>query len=118
MTTALRHLGVEPFRDAAEVWIWYCAALASRAAGWTAPRTIRSGPPRVCELADVVRPVPQLVRRGELTEAHLRVLRIYGEQGREPVRGHTPAEDHDADLWYGGLAALERYWRAAGVLDG
>lgn len=115
--SALRQIGVEPFGDAAEVWFWYCAGLAARSAGWTTPRTIRSGPPRVCELADVARPIPYLVRRGELTEAQLRVLRIYGEQGREPVRGHTPAEDLDAELWYGALGLLERYWRADGVLD-
>lgn len=116
--SAMRQLGVEPFGDAAEVWFWYCRALRARGSGWTTPRTMEGGRARVCELADVVRPVSHLVRRGELSEAQLRVLRVYGEQEREPVRGHTAAEDHDAALWYPALAALERYWRARGVLDG
>jgi hypothetical protein len=115
--SALRHLGIEPFRDAAEVWFWYCAALAARRDGWTTPRTIRSGSLRPCELVDVARPIPHLVARGQLTEAQLRVLRIYGDQQREPVRGHTAAEDRDAALWYAALARLEIEWRSVGILE-
>ena len=111
------HVGVEPFRDAADVWFWYCAALAARKDGWSKLRTMHLGPPRPCELVDVVRPIPHLVARRELNEAHLRVLRIYGEQQREPVRGHTAAEDHDATLWHAALARLEVEWRSAGILE-
>lgn len=113
---ALRHLGAEPFADAAEVWFWYWSVRRARAAGWTTPRTVQAGRARPCEVADVLRPIDQLVRRGELRDAHLRVLRVYGEQQREPVFGHTPAEDHDAALWRAALAPLERYWRSAGII--
>lgn len=99
------------FASAAEAWLWYCQALAMRNAGGGTPY----GPGhrssgRGCELSDVVAPVPRLVRAGRLTERHLRVLRRYGVEQREPVAAHA-AEAADAALWTEALDRLGAVWR-------
>lgn len=117
MLSAMRLQAVAPFRDAAECWFWYCRALRAAADGWSTARWRRDGPARPCELSDVVAPVVHMMRRGELRDAHLAVLHRYGVEDREPIAGHTAAEDRDAALWREALDGLAAYWRGKGMIE-
>lgn len=99
-----------------DVWLWYCRALAAREAGAVAG--LGRGlayTPRGWELSDVVTPIVRHARRGRLTEAHLRVLRRYGAEQREPVADHAQ-EAGDAALWGEALDLLAADWRRKGML--
>lgn len=110
-----RRLGIELFTDAAEVWFWYRSVRKARDAGWTTPRTIVVGSPRPCEIGDIERVLIHVTLRKELTDAHLAVLRRYGDDGREPVPDHA-VEGADAVLWREAMTVLEPYWRGKGIL--
>lgn len=100
-----------PFDSPTDAWLWYSLAMEMRKAGDGTPYGPgRSSSGRGCELSDVVAPVTRLVRRGRLTEPHLRVLRQYGAEQREPIAAHA-AEADDARLWLEALDALGAEWR-------
>lgn len=101
---------LSPFTTAEEAWFWTVRALRMREEGapWRqAPQA------RPCDPDDVIRAVDKAWRKGLLSPAHLRLLRLFGG------RGHAPNADGQASelaVWREALAAVEPLLQAKEIV--
>ncbi len=104
----------QPFRDAAEAWLWTMAALTARRDGarYTANKGRTSRP---CEPDDVVRCLDSLYRQRRIDLTHARILRIWGERQATPNPTY-PTERNDWRLWQEALERLEWPLRMKGIV--
>ncbi|EHL97661.1 hypothetical protein HMPREF9946_04008 [Acetobacteraceae bacterium AT-5844] len=82
--------GARPFASADDAWIWTMAALVARRDG-AGPVVGFDAVARPCEPDDVVKCLDRLYRQRRIEQAHLRVLRIWGERQMMPPSAHHGA---------------------------
>ena len=114
--------GAVAFASAAQAWFWTLGALAARhdgsrvsGVGQTSTGRSRINIRRPCEPDDVIRALDLLHRRGDITLAHARVLRRWGDRGFAPNAVH-PGQEADALLWVQALERLEVLLRAKTIV--
>ena len=106
---APRLSAAQPFRSAEVAWFWCMGFLAARAEG--AGAAFGTGGNRPCEPDDVVKALDRLYRQRRVGLHHARVMRIWGERGRAPDRGHG-----DHRTWREAMAALDVPLRIRGIV--
>ena len=71
--------------------------------------------PRPCDPDDIIRAISLLHQRGDITLAHARVLRRWGDAGRAPDPAH-PKQIKDLALWTEALTRLEVLLREKSII--
>lgn len=104
----------QPFAAAEEAWLWTMAALSARREGarYSANKGLVSRP---CDPDDIVKCLDGLYRQQQITLAHARVLRLWGERQIAPSP-KAVVEQNDHRLWVEALARLEWPLRIKGII--
>ena len=103
-----------PFASAEDAWLWTAQALLARREGARAASPLGQVV-RPCEPDDVVTCLDRLYRAGQITLAHARVLRLWGERG-SPPDPHRTQEASEARLWREALDQLDLPLRAKRIV--
>lgn len=101
----------EPFATPEDAWLWYSHCQRARDDG-ARFREGMGAVARPCAPDDIAREVRRLVQRRVLGRAHLRVLALFGGEGRVAVGDGGGAER----LWREALDRLETPLRAKGIV--
>ena len=101
-----------PFGSAAEAWIWCMGKLVAQREG-----ARRQHDDRPCEPDDIVKVLDHLYRQRKITLEHARILRIWGERGKEPSPT-VPQERGDYRLWSEAMGLLELPLLVNGIIKG
>lgn len=103
--------GARPFASADDAWIWTMAALVARRDG-AGPVVGFDAVARPCEPDDVVKCLDRLYRQHRIEQAHLRVLRIWGERQMVPPTAHHS----DLRLWREAIGRLCWHLQLRGIV--
>ncbi len=106
--------GGQPFASAEEAWLWTAAALTARRDG----ARISAGRGRVqrpCEPDDVVRCLDRLYTARQVTPAHARILRRWGERQQAPDPTNA-AERADYVVWRDVMGLMAPSLRSRGLI--
>lgn len=101
----------EKFQTAEQLWFWF---LYSRSVRNGFMRSASTSNRRPCELLDVETLITKLYLSGQLSQAHLAVMKEFGDRRRAPHQ-HIWAENRPAAIWREamgilGAAAQKRGW--------
>ena len=113
--------GATAFVSAAEAWLWTVGALAARhgirqsSVGRGNGGRTRIKIQRPCDPDDIIRALDLLHQSGGITLDHARVLRRWGDRGREPDATRA-GQEADAVQWTAAMTRLEVLLRAKTIV--
>ncbi len=104
----------DKFQNAEQMWFWFLYSKSVR--NDIGRNNGRDATRRVCELVDVETLITKLYLSGKLTDAHLSVMKEFGDRCRAPHQ-YIWRENHAAAIWNSAMDILDTAAREKGWIE-
>ena len=115
MTEIQAKYAPEKFQNAEQIWFWFLYSRSVRNDVATRNNT-HPTTRRVCELVDIETLITKLYLSGKLNDAHLAVMKEFGDRHRAPHQ-YIWRENHAAAIWNDAMKVLDAAARAKGWIE-
>lgn len=104
----------DKFQNAEQMWFWFLYSKSVR--NDIGRNNGRDATRRVCELVDVETLITKLYLSGKLNDAHLSVMKEFGDRCRAPHQ-YIWRENHAAAIWNSAMSVLDVAAREKGWIE-
>ena len=114
MTNTQTNYAAEKFQSAEQIWFWFLYSKSVR--NDIGANKNKTSSRRVCELVDVETLITKLYLCGKLNDAHLAVMKEFGDRHHAPHQ-YIWRENHAAAIWNSAMSIIESAARERGWIE-
>ena len=114
MTDTQTNYTPEKFQNAEQLWFWFLYSKSVR--NDIGLHQKKTSTRRICELVDVETLITKLYLCGKLNDAHLAIMKEFGDRHRAPHQ-YIWCENHAAAIWNSAMSVIENAARERGWIE-